>query len=285
MGVAPVGRPAAGHAVSTSVNSDTSQTVDILGVEVRIASTVDVEAQTRRYLSDPWDGICRHIATVNPEYVMAARSDPDFAAALRKTDLNTIDGVGVLLAARLLGGHLAGPAARTSGVHLVEWLAHTSGHLAAPLFLLGAGPGVAATAAKALRGTDPTIHIAGMWEGGTPSPEDDYETLERISASGAKALVVAYGAMGQMAFIDRNLERLADRGIRVAVGVGGALDMISGSTPRAPRIVQRVGLEWLYRLAIEPWRWRRQLVLPRFAFLVLRQRILTSVRGTSFHLV
>ncbi len=275
----------AGRAASTSVTPDASQTVDVLGTPVHIESTAEIEARVRRYLADPWDGICRHISTVNPEYVMAARSDSEFAATLRRTDLNTVDGVGVLLAARLIGGHRAGRATRTSGVHLAEWLAHASGPHAAPLFLLGAGPGIAAAAAKVLLANDPTVFIAGSWDGGTPDPEHDLETLERILASGARSLVVAYGAKGQVGFIDRNRERLAEHGVRVAIGIGGALDMISGTTPRAPRMAQRAGFEWLYRLAVEPWRWRRQLVLPRFAVLVLWHRLRQVVRRPSFLLV
>ena len=83
-------------------------------------------------------------------------------------------------------------------------------------------------------------------------------------------LFVAYGAPQQDKWIARNLERL---GVPVAMGVGGAFDFISGRAKRAPRWLQRLGLEWLHRLACEPWRWRRMMALPRFVWLVVRERL------------
>lgn len=249
--------------------------VDVLGVPVRAGSAGTVEAVIRGYLKDPWDGRCRHVATVNPEYVMAARSDPAFAAALRSANLNTIDGVGVLLAVRL-SAPKGTRAQRLSGVYLVESLTRTSSVDSAPIFFLGAGPRVAEAAIDVLRTRWPGAEIAGSWAGGRPDPADDAEALARISSSGAKILFVAYGAVGQVGFIERNRDRLAEAGVRLAIGVGGSLDMISGMTPRAPRLVRRIGLEWLYRLILEPWRWRRQLALPRFAALVLWRRISTK---------
>ncbi len=246
--------------------------VDVLDVPVRAGPACVVETEIRRFLSNPWNGECRHVATVNPEYVVTARADSAFLAALRSADLNTVDGVGVLLAARLLSP--AGKQAeRLSGVHLVESLTRTSASDGAPIYFLGAGPGVAAAAIAKLRSRWPDALVAGSWDGGRPDSADDAEAIERIGASGARTLFVAYGAIGQVAFIERNRDRLAQVGVRLAIGIGGSLDMISGKTPRAPRIVQRVGLEWLYRLAIEPWRWRRQLALPRFAALVVWYRL------------
>ena len=80
---------------------------------------------------------------------------------------------------------------------------------------------------------------------------------------------MAYGAPQQDKWIARNLART---GVSVAMGIGGSLDFIVGRQQRAPQWMQRVGLEWLYRLAREPWRWRRQLALPKFVWHVLRSR-------------
>jgi N-acetylglucosaminyldiphosphoundecaprenol N-acetyl-beta-D-mannosaminyltransferase len=85
--------------------------------------------------------------------------------------------------------------------------------------------------------------------------------------------VVAYGAPGQVVWIERNRAALAEAGVRVAVGVGGVLDFLAGTKPRAPRLVRRAGLEWLYRLIREPWRWQRQAVLPVFALRVLIEKL------------
>lgn len=262
----------ADRAASDSASPGRAVDIDVLGVPVRAGPAGFVEAEIRGFLDDPWDGRCRHVATVNPEYIMAARSDPEFVTALRSTDLNTVDGVGVLLAVRLNGSTERG-VERLSGVHLVESLTRTSASDRAPIYFLGAAPGVADAAIKVLRSRWPNAAIAGSWAGGRPDAADDDAAIARIVESGARTLFVAYGAIGQVAFIERNRDQLSQAGVRLAIGIGGSLDMISGLTPRAPRMVQRLGLEWLFRLVTEPWRWRRQLALPRFAALVVWRRL------------
>ena len=115
----------------------------------------------------------------------------------------------------------------------------------------------------------PAVRLCGAWSGGTPSPADDRETIDRITSSGASILLVGYGAPAQVLWIERNRHELQAAGIRVAVGVGGVIDYLSGHASTAPAIIRSVGLEWLYRLWHEPWRWRRQTQLVLFAVMVL----------------
>lgn len=216
----------------------------------------------------------RQIATVNPEFIVAARRDADFRSVLHEADLTTPDGIGVLIAARLLGQRLRG---RVTGVDLVEALAAWQ----APgmrLFFLGAGPGIAERAAAVLRRRFAGVQIAGVWEG-SPRVEDFDEASRRIRASGANVLLVAYGAPAQDIWIARHRTELGDCGIVVAMGVGGTFDFLAGAIPRAPRVIRRAGFEWLYRLIRQPWRWRRQLALPWFVALVLSQRL----RGSDWN--
>lgn len=248
--------------------------LDILGVPVDTLPDAEVERWLDATLSEPWDGRCHHVVTLNPEYVMAARVDPAFAAAIHAADLVVADGVGIVVAARLIHGiHLT----RQTGVALTERLVAKSQERAAPVFLLGAGPGVARAAAAALTARLPGAAVADLWDGGSPDGRDDAEALARIRACGARVVLVAYGAAGQVDWIVRNQAALAESGVRLAVGVGGAFDFLSGRVARAPHLIRRIGLEWLYRLVREPWRWRRQLALPRFAALTLlaalRQRL------------
>jgi N-acetylglucosaminyldiphosphoundecaprenol N-acetyl-beta-D-mannosaminyltransferase len=216
-----------------------------------------------------WGGeLPHHIVTVNPEFVIAARRDPEFAAVLNQSALATADGVGIVLAGRVLRV-ATGP--RVTGVELVEGLAglRVSG---LRLFLLGAGPGVAEEAAERLRERFPGVEIVGTFSG---SPKDDAfaEIEERLAASAATVLLVAFGHPTQDLWIARHRERLGSHGILVAAGIGGAFDYLSGRVPRAPGWLRRLGLEWLYRLVRQPWRWRRQLALPLFVVLVLRERL------------
>jgi N-acetylglucosaminyldiphosphoundecaprenol N-acetyl-beta-D-mannosaminyltransferase len=111
----------------------------------------------------------------------------------------------------------------------------------------------------------PGLAIAGTYAG-SPALEEEEAILERIRTANADVLFVAYGAPAQDLWIYRNLERLP---VAVAMGVGGAFDFLSGRQRRAPRSMQRAGLEWLYRLYREPWRWKRMLAIPRFVLYVL----------------
>jgi N-acetylglucosaminyldiphosphoundecaprenol N-acetyl-beta-D-mannosaminyltransferase len=201
--------------------------------------------------------------TLNPELVMRARRDAGLARIIRAARLVTADGVGVVWALRLAGGRIP---ERVTGVDLALALAERAAVEGYPIFLLGAGPGVAQAAARALIQRFPGLHVAGCWDG-SPQPRDDAEATERIGASGARLALVAYGAPAQEMWITRNLPALP--GV-VALGIGGALDMLAGRTPRAPSWMRAVGLEWLYRLARQPWRWRRMLALPQFALVAGR---------------
>jgi N-acetylglucosaminyldiphosphoundecaprenol N-acetyl-beta-D-mannosaminyltransferase len=202
------------------------------------------------------------IVTVNPEFVMAAQSDREFQRIINASALALPDGVGVWWASRRAGRPVP---ERIPGVDLVERLAAVSAERGYRLYFLGAKPGVADQAAAVLRGRYPGLVVAGTWAG-SPRPEDDEATLARVRAARPHILLVAYGAPAQDHWIHRNLHR---SGIPVCIGVGGSFDYIAGVHPRAPRWLRQLGLEWLHRLVTQPWRWRRMLALPRFAWLVL----------------
>ena len=235
----------------------------ILGIPVHSLS----RAQALTLLGDfVAEGGRRHAVTVNPEYLVQARARPDFQLVLRQADLALPDGVGLALAARLLGAPLV---ARITGVDLLEDLAALAALRGYRLFLLGAGEGVAEAAARRLEARFQGLVVADTYAG-SPRPEDELEAIRKVRAAAPDILFVAYGAPAQDLWIRRNLERL---GVPLAIGIGGAFDYVSGRVPRAPRWMQRLGLEWLYRLWREPWRWRRMLRLPQFVWLVLLQRL------------
>ena len=205
----------------------------------------------------------RHVCTVNPEFIMIARGDPIFSQILGRADLCVPDGVGLLWAARQLGERLPGRVTGSDGVPMIAERAAQRGWR---IFFLGAGAGIARRAADILTKRHPNLQVAGVY-GGSPQESEEDDIVKRVNASGADILFVAYGAPGQDKWIARNLGRLD---VKMAMGVGGALDFIAGSVPRAPIWMRRWGLEWLYRLLRQPWRFRRMLRLPRFALLVWR---------------
>ncbi|MDH4138373.1 MAG: WecB/TagA/CpsF family glycosyltransferase [Anaerolineae bacterium] len=211
-------------------------------------------------------GISHQLVTVNTEFVMAAQKDAEFKAIIHAAALALPDGIGLLWAARFLGRPLK---ERVTGVDTVQRVAELAACRGYRLFLLGAAEGVADLCAQHLSNKYPNLQIVGTYSG-SPAVEEEDEIVALIKQAKPDVLFVAYGAPQQDKWIARNLERLE---VPLAMGVGGAFDFIAGVAVRAPRWMQRLGLEWLHRLYHEPWRWRRMLALPRFLGLVMRERL------------
>ena len=238
--------------------------LDVLGVPV---APLDLDRAVA-HLEESLDAGERvFVITANPEFVMLARTDPTILERPAGTRVLVLpDGVGLVLAARLLG--LARFPGRARGRDLVSRLAEVAARRRLALFLLGAREGVAARAGEALARRVPDLVIAGTHAG---SADDDADGVARVAAAGPGILLVAYGMPKQERWISRNLAHLPT--VRIAVGVGGAFDYLAGEAPLPPEWMARAGLEWLWRLVRQPWRWRRQLALPAFFVLVLRERM------------
>jgi exopolysaccharide biosynthesis WecB/TagA/CpsF family protein len=204
-------------------------------------------------------GGVHQVTTANPEFLMRARQEPAFMDVLRRADLVLADGIGFLLAARWKRTPFH---AQITGSDLTPRLACLAAEKGWHLYLLGAAPGVAELAAARLREIYPTLYVTA--DGSDPAPDGPPDLLARIRMARPHLLLVAYGAPKQDYWIDR-FGRTT--GVPVQIGIGGSLDFIAGVLPRAPEAWRRMGVEWLWRLKQEPWRWRRMLALPRFALL------------------
>lgn len=203
-----------------------------------------------------------HVCTVNPEFIMVAQDDPIFFKILNRADLCLPDGAGLVWATKYLGQPVPERVTGSDGVPLIAQYAAKYGW---KLFFLGAGAGIADKAANILREQHPDLEIVGTY-GGSPAGFEEEGIVSMVNHSGADILFVAYGAPEQDKWIARNLPRL---NVKMAMGVGGAFDFIAGEIPRAPLWMQNSGLEWLYRLIRQPWRFKRMLRLPRFVIAVL----------------
>jgi N-acetylglucosaminyldiphosphoundecaprenol N-acetyl-beta-D-mannosaminyltransferase len=234
----------------------------VLGVRVDDVTADETLTLVERFIAERTP---RQICTVNPEFVMRAQQDELFRNVLRNAAVCIPDGIGLLWAARRLGHPLR---ERVAGSDLVGQIAARAAQLDWRLYFLGAAPGVADQAATILQAHYPGLVIAGTFSG-SPVPVEEDDIVERIRTARPDVLLVAFGAPAQDVWIARNQPRL---NVPVAMGVGGSLDFIAGVAQRAPAWVQRAGLEWLYRLIREPWRWRRQMALPRFVWRVLTAR-------------
>ncbi len=241
---------------------DRSQ-VDILGIRVDNVTYDEALLRVQGFIRN---GRPHQVVTVNPEFIVTARRDPEFAQILNQADLALPDGQGLLWASRMLGTPVV---ERVTGVDALVKIAALSEKKGYRLYFLGAAEGVAEAAARELRRSYPELQVVGTCAG-SPAREDEKLIVDLIKQADPHILFVAYGAPEQEKWIARNMLRMQ---LPLAMGVGGALDFISGQAKRAPRWVQRLGLEWLHRLYRQPWRWRRMLALARFAYLVFRARL------------
>lgn len=204
------------------------------------------------------------VVTVNPEFVMLAQRDAPFRTLIRDASLVVPDGAGIVWALRRRG--IPG-VERVTGIDLMQEVCVRAAQMQVSVFLLGAAPGIAAKAAATLRQHIPSLVIAGTAVG-APDASLAPAACSRIRESGAGILFVAFGCPAQDFWIQQYQEA---SGVRLAMGVGGSFDYISGTVARAPRWLQRMNLEWCYRLLRQPWRWRRQLILIPYLWKVLRE--------------
>lgn len=194
------------------------------------------------------------VAHVNVHTLNLAATDPAYRDVLRAADLALNDGKGVMLAARMKRKSFP---ADLNGNFFTPLLLGRSASKEWSVFFLGAAPGVAERAAERLRHEIPELVVAGIRDGYF-SAEEGPEVARSIRASGAELVLVALGNPLQERWLDHYLP---ETGARLGVGVGAFFDFKAGRVPRAPALMNRLGLEWLYRLIKEPRRmWRRYLV-------------------------
>ncbi|OGH24452.1 MAG: hypothetical protein A3B47_01645 [Candidatus Levybacteria bacterium RIFCSPLOWO2_01_FULL_39_24] len=274
-----------------------------------------------------------YFVTPNPEFLVLASKNPAFKNILNKADLASADGIGVIIAAKILGKPLK---ERFAGVDLVKSLCERIAEKPITVGFLGGRSGVAKKTAECLlkmhpklkvtfageewpknvkarqprvsddaqpgfRGpvkSNPSAHLRQDYGGqasasaalpleafkrsgvGSPSsfatPQDasfNNLTIEQFNNRTIDILFVAFGAPKQEFWINENLNKIP---VKIAIGVGGAFDYLSGKIPRAPGFVRNVGLEWLFRLLVQPWRLKRQLALIEFIWLVIKEKLSKS---------
>ncbi|MFL0474156.1 WecB/TagA/CpsF family glycosyltransferase [Priestia sp. 179-F W1.4 NHS] len=231
---------------------------NILGIDV-CSDTYDELAV--KLLQDIDKGRKSFIVAINPEKIMKAQEDQELKSLLNQATYQIPDGIGVILASKLKKGRIR---ERVTGIDMMLKLCKEATNNGKRIFLYGAKPGIADEAKAKLEEMFPGILIVGTLNG----YEKNEEVIERtINDSGAEIVFVALGSPAQENWIIAHKEKLNPS---VYQGVGGSFDVISGRLNRAPAVFQKFGLEWLYRLLKEPWRWKRQLELPRFLLRVLR---------------
>ena len=242
-----------------NVDMNQLKRVEILGVPF-LHETFDgtVDLLTRRVLK----GEKIQVVTANPEIVMMCRDNPYFMTMLQNADIITPDGIGIVMASRWMGQPLP---ERVAGFELLNGLMSRANENGWKYVLLGASPASCKGAADKLKELYPDAQCVGHFDGYF-SPESEIQIIESIQEARPHFLFVGLGAPRQEEWIAKYLQDLP---VNLAMGVGGSFDVLSGTVKRAPKVWQKFNIEWLYRLLAQPKRWRRQLMLPKFALIVL----------------
>ena len=194
-----------------------------------------------------------YVVTPNPEFILAAGKDEEFRRVLNSADLVLADGIGVVYSAKIQGTPLKG---RVPGIEFAEDMLACLDRRGGRLYLLGARPGVAEEAGRRILEAHPGITLCGAQDGYF---KDEEAVLLKVAAARPDLLFVCLGAPKQEKWMARWGRHT---GARLAIGLGGALDVFAGKVERAPEAWRRLGLEWAYRLKKEPQRAGRMAKLP-----------------------
>ncbi len=237
-----------------------TKAVWLLGLPVHPITREEARAAIEEFAAD---GQTHLIITADASALILARRDKEFRRIFRSASLVTPDGAGVVQALRFLGRPVS---QRVCGADLAVDLAEMASEHGWSMFLMGAEPGVAEEAAKRLVERFSGLKIAGCQDGYFT---DDEPVVHRIEELRPDILLVAMGMPKQEKWFWKHRDRL---GVRIAMGVGGTLDVLSGRVKRAPGFFQRHGLEWLYRVATRPPSKSAKLaLLPVFGALAIRE--------------
>lgn len=235
--------------------------VDVLGVQFDDLTPEEAVAHGVELMSQ--SGF-HYVVTPNPEFVLAAEKDEAFRTVLNGAHLVIPDGIGVIYAAKLLGTPLK---SRVPGIDFSAGMLAHMDKVGGRVFLLGAKPGVAEEAGRRIKEQFPGLTICGTHDGYF---KEDEPVVRAIRESQADLLFVCLGAPRQEKFM---AQYGPETGVKLAMGLGGSLDVYAGAVERAPESWQKLNMEWAYRLVKEPKRIGRMAKLPLVLVKAVKQRI------------
>jgi len=242
--------------------------IEILGVPVDCVDMAKVLVMISAYLEE--DGSCCTIFAVNPEKVIRCEADKVLLSYLKKADILIPDGIGLVIASKLLSSK---DMSRVAGADLMPKICELSLKNKNGIFLFGATKEVNDKAVKVLNNTYESINIVGQ-EDGYVKQEEMSKLVDNINTSGAEILFVALGSPMQEKWIFEHKSEL--KNVKVIQGVGGTFDALTGNVMRALKIFRDAYLEWFYRLISQPKRMIRQTALPKFVLKVFREKLFNT---------
>ena len=228
--------------------------VEVVGIKIDNVNMDEAAALMEEFLETDR---CSKVFTPNSEILLTAVRDREFESVLSSGHLVVPDGIGVVIASRFYGTPLK---ERVAGFDLMMRLMDIADSRGKSVYLLGGREGVAEEAAIKLTESYSSLRIAGT-RNGYFEEDSENDIVNEINNSKADILLAALGAPKQEKFIYKHSDNLK---VKIAMGVGGSLDVLAGKVKRAPEFYQKAGLEWFYRLVKEPRRIIRVLRIPKF---------------------
>ena len=239
----------------------------MLGISIPNDSKKIILEKIKKYIVSPRGFF--HIVSLNPEILVIANEDKKFKEVVETAQMRIIDGVGIVLAARMLNIDIGD---RFTGVDLMEELVKMADAMRLRVMLIGGRSNLALKLADCYGKELPEAKFKGVYGIGdikNPKIEEEDAFFSIVRRYKPHIVLAAFGSPDQELWLERHKKEF--NGI-VCAGVGGAFDYLSGNISRSPKLIRRLGLEWLFRLIRQPWRWKRQLRLIKFLWLVLKQR-------------
>ena len=240
---------------------DTLRT-DILGVGFDDISAQQAVSQAMELIRE---GRKTYVVTPNPEIVWQCRKDEALRGAVNNAGLVLPDGIGIVVAARILGTPLR--SGRVPGIDFASGIFEKLAQSGGSAFLFGSKPGVAEEAGQRLALSYPGLVISGFADGYF---SDSEPIIRLINDANPDLLLVCLGSPKQELWMAENAGRL---NATLCVGLGGSIDVFAGRVKRAPAFFRKLGLEWFYRLVHEPWRIKRMIKLPLFIIAAFLERM------------
>lgn len=235
----------------------------LLGIKVSSETKLSILYKIKKYIEQPVGFF--HIVSLNPENLVIAQENLEFKKALDSAQIKLIDGVGIVLAGRLLGIEVG---ERVTGVELMAELVKLASKMRLRVLLIGARGNLAEELANCYQRKYSQAKFLGM-EGikdiKNPLKNEEERIFSIVADFKPHLVLVAFGSPDQELWIERHKKNFNGC---IVMGVGGAFDFLSGKVKRAPVFIRKIGLEWLFRLLYQPWRWRRQLRLIKFSWLI-----------------
>lgn len=247
--------------------NNATKEINLLGTRLEFKRKQYILEKISLYMSSP--DVFLHITSINPEIMTLAYHNPKYANVLSESDIHLCDGVGILLGCSILG---FSPQERISGSDFIDDLLQYLHNRSLRVLIIGGKPNLAEKVANCYNDKYPSSKFMGI-EAIKDIKHPTKQELEAIFSIVAdykpQILFAAFGSPHQELWFWDNRDKL--KGV-VCMGVGGGLDFLAGAVPRAPLFLRKIGLEWLFRLIVEPWRWKRQIRLIEFMYLVLKQK-------------